>query len=234
MQPTKPSAASVNLQGHPLPQAFYDTDAQALAKNLLGKVICHLVDELWLAASIVESEAYYRGEKASHASLGFTEKRKALFMTPGTIYMYYARGGDSFNLSCRGEGNAVLIKAGVPYPQTRHGRKMLERMQRMNPLPSGRLRTPERLCAGQTLLCRSLGLRVPDWDKRQFDPARLQVRDVGSNPTQVVRTTRLGIPEGRDGHLLYRFVDLRHVRSSTRNPLGRGGALPPRASILSL
>lgn len=225
---------SVNLQGHLLSRSFFNADARTLAKNLLGKVIFHLVDGLWLAASIVETEAYYRKEKASHASLGFTEKRAALFMPPGTIYMYYARGGDSFNLSCRGEGNAVLIKAGVPYMEAPHGRDMLERMRRMNPLPSGRLRTPERLCAGQTLLCRSLGLRVPDWDKRRFDPAKLQLRDVGRNPIRVVRTTRLGIPEGRDGHLPYRFVDLRHVRSSTRNPLGRGGALPPQASMLSL
>lgn len=234
MPPAKNSAPPVHLQGHPLPRSFFDADAQALAKRLLGKVICHLVDGLWLAASIVETEAYYRREKASHASLGFTEKREALFMPPGTIYMYYARGGDSFNLSCRGEGNAVLIKAGLPYLQARDGRKMLERMRCLNPLPSGRLRTPERLCAGQTLLCRSLGLRVPDWDKRQFDQDRLQLRDVESNPTQVLRTTRLGIPEGRDGHLPYRFVDMRHVRSSTRNPLGRGGALPPQASIISL
>ena len=32
-------------------------------------------------------------------------------MPPGTIYIYYARGGDSLNVSCGGDGNAVLIKS---------------------------------------------------------------------------------------------------------------------------
>jgi len=43
-----------------------------------------------LTAQILETEAYYLNDKASHASLGFTEKRKALFMPPGTIYMYFS------------------------------------------------------------------------------------------------------------------------------------------------
>ena len=99
----------------PLPDSFYDRDAQVVARELLGKVIRHHCQGLWLSAMIVETEAYYLREKGSHASLGFTEKRKALFMAPATIYMYYARGGDSLNVSCRGAGNAVLIKAGCPY-----------------------------------------------------------------------------------------------------------------------
>lgn len=223
---------SVNPPGQALAQSFFDGDARTVAKKLLGKALCHLVDGVWLAAVIVETEAYYRREKASHASLGFTEKRRALFMPPGTIYMYYARGGDSFNVSCRGKGNAVLVKAGIPYLEAGHGEWMLERMTRMNPLPSGQMRAPERLCAGQTLLCRALGLRVPEWDARTFDTARLQVRDVGRAPVRIVQTTRLGIPEGRDHHLPYRFVDLRHVRSSSKNPLARGGALPSHARML--
>ena len=221
-------------QGHQLPQSFFDGDARRVAKNLLGKVLCHLVDGMWLAATIVETEAYYRREKSSHASLGFTQKRRALFMTPGTIYMYYARGGDSFNISVRGAGNAVLLKAGFPYLEAGHSHQMLARLQRNNPLPSGRQRSVERLCAGQTLLCRALGLRVPDWDGREFDPDKLQIRDVGQKPGRAIQTTRLGIPAGRDGHLPYRYVDIRHPRSSTVNPFGRGGSLPCHARIIKL
>ena len=224
----------MNIQGHQLPTSFFDSDARGVAKKLLGKVLCHFFDGMWLAATIVETEAYFRREKASHASLGFTEKRRALFMPPGTIYMYYARGGDSFNISVRGAGNAVLLKAGVPYLEASNSRYMLERMQRMNSLPSGRIRGMERLCAGQTLLCRALGLRVPEWDGRNFEKERLQIRDVGQRPPQAIQTRRLGIPEGRDGELPYRYVDLRHVRSSTKTPLGRGGALPPHARIINL
>ena len=93
-----------------LPDSFFDRDAQTLARDLLGKVIRHRQGDLWLAARIIETEAYYLTDKGSHASLGFTEKRKALFLDGGHIYMYYARGGDSLNFSAQGPGNAVLIK----------------------------------------------------------------------------------------------------------------------------
>lgn len=84
-----------------LPDAFFDRDAQILARDLLGKVIRHRVGDLWLSARIIETEAYYCAEKGSHASLGYTEKRKALFLDGGHIYMYYARGGDSLNFRDR-------------------------------------------------------------------------------------------------------------------------------------
>src|SRR5690348_6382481 len=98
-----------------LTQQFFNRDPQVVAQALLGKVLCHKYKGLWLCAEIIETEAYYIHDKGSHASLGYTDKRKALFMPAGTIYMYYARGGDSFNISCKGEGNAVLIKSGFPF-----------------------------------------------------------------------------------------------------------------------
>ena len=201
---------------------FFDRDPQEVAQDLLGKVIAHRPGERWLAAAVVEAEAYYLHEKGSHASLGYTEKRKALFMPPGTIYMYYARGGDSLNVSCRGEGNAVLIKAGRPHVRGHDAEAALTEMRRRNPLPSGQERLPERLCAGQTLLCKALGLRVPDWDQLPLPQARLRFLDLGYRPARIVRTTRLGIPAGRDPHLPYRFVDAAHTCSATQNPLRRG------------
>lgn len=52
---------------------------------------------------------------SGHVSLGFTEQRKALFMPPRTIYMYYARGRDSLNISCQGKRNAALIKSAIVF-----------------------------------------------------------------------------------------------------------------------
>ena len=71
--------------------SFFNRDACLVAQQLLGKIIRRKYLGHWLAARIIETEAYYIEEKASHASLGYTEKRKALFMPAGTIYMYYAR-----------------------------------------------------------------------------------------------------------------------------------------------
>lgn len=206
----------------PLHDSFFDRDAQVLARALLGKIIRHRHQGQWLAVRIIETEAYYLAEKGSHASLGYTEKRRALFMDGGHIYMYYARGGDSLNFSAQGPGNAVLIKSALPWLDQHCAPDALQRMQNNNPAASGKPRPPERLCAGQTLLCRALGLKVPDWDAQRFDPARLFVDDVGERPARIIQTTRLGIPSGRDEHLPYRFIDATHARRCTRNPLRRG------------
>lgn len=220
--PAKPTLSLPWPAARPLPDAFFDRDAQLVARELLGKVIRHRVGVLWLSARIIETEAYYLVDKGSHASLGYTEKRKALFEGGGHIYMYYARGGDSLNFSAHGPGNAVLIKSGHPWIDAISGPESLAAMQRNNPDSLGQPRPAERLCAGQTLLCKALGLKVPDWDARRFDPTRLFVDDVGERPGHIVQCARLGIPQGRDEHLPYRFVDAAYARHCTRNPLRRG------------
>ena len=77
--PAEPTLSLPWPGARPLPAAFFDRDAQLLARELLGKVIRHRVGEQWLSARIIETEAYYLVDKGSHASLGYTEKRKALF-----------------------------------------------------------------------------------------------------------------------------------------------------------
>ncbi len=216
--PSLPTAIAASA----LPDSFFDRDAQLLARELLGKVIRHRVADVWLSARIIETEAYYVAEKGSHASLGYTEKRKALFLDGGHIYMYYARGGDSLNFSAHGPGNAVLIKSAYPWVDEISGAASLAQMLLNNPNADGSPRSTQKLCAGQTLLCKALGLKVPTWDAKRFDPQLLYVEDVGQVPTAIIQTTRLGIPSGRDEHLMYRFVDAGYAPFCTRNPLRRG------------
>ncbi|WP_051057390.1 DNA-3-methyladenine glycosylase [Herbaspirillum huttiense] len=219
----KTSSGPILADGfHPLPPAFFDQDSPALARSLIGKVLRRRWQGLWLSARIIETEAYRLDDKGSHASLGYTHKRRALFMEGGTIYMYYARGADSFNISAKGAGNAVLIKSAYPWLDAQSGPDALALMQKLNPAAGGSARPIERLCAGQTLLCRALALKVPDWDGRSFDPEVLFVDDVGADPALLIQTTRLGIPPGRDEHLPYRFVDPAYASHCTRNPLRRG------------
>ncbi len=203
-----------------LTNSFFDRDACTVARGLLGKVIHHKSNDIWLSAQIIETEAYYKVEKGSHASLGYSTSRKALFMPSGTIYMYYARGGDSLNFSCKGAGNAVLIKSGVPYLGDQINQQMIEEMQKNNPVKnSGRIRGPKRLCSGQTLLCKSLNLKVPDWNQKTLQKDKLFIENVGQTPSKIVISKRLGIPPGRDDNLLYRFIDFDNIRYCTKNPL---------------
>ena len=197
----------------------FSRDASELAEFLLGKVLRVKYRRSWLSAQIIEAEAYYRHEKASHSSLGFTEKRRAMFMPAGTIYMYYSRGGDSLNISSDGSGDAVLIKSAVPYVDKQSPASSIKVMQALNPDRSGQARDVQRLCRGQTLLCRALNLKVSVWDQQQFSANKFYIEDVGIRPARIIKTPRLGIPDGRDGHLLLRFIDFDHAADCTRNPL---------------
>ena len=175
---------------------------------------------MWLTAQIIETEAYYLKDKASHASLGYTKKRKALFMPPGTIYMYFSRGADSLNISCKGKGNTVLIKSGFPIKTNSNFDIMIKIMQNLNPLINkAGFRKIEKLCSGQTLLCKSLNLKVKDWDKKQFNLTRFFISDQNDNPGKIISTRRLGITKGRDEHLFYRFIDFRLSKYCSKNPL---------------
>lgn len=205
---------------------FFSQLPLKLAPALLGKVLRHRVyDEaacefVWLSAMIIETEAYYLMDKGSHSSLGYTEKRKAMFMPAGTIYMYYARGRDSLNFSASGTGNAVLIKSGYPYFDALSPRSTLPVMQRLNPAKKD-VRPLKNLCNGQTLLCRSLGLKVTDWNQAQLTRDSFYLDDVGYTPQKIIQCRRLGISPFRDADLPYRFVDQQFAPFCTSNPMTR-------------
>lgn len=194
---------------------FFQHDACEVAMGLLGKVIRRYVQGHWLAAQIIETEAYYKTEKASHSSLGYTHGRRAMFMPAGTIYMYHARGHPSLNISVGGEGDAVLVKSAYPYEDGMTDANMIAFMQQAYEDQ----RPPARLCRGQTLLCRSLRLTVAEWNAGQFCKDALYIDDVGIFPGRIIQASRLGIPAGRDTHLPYRFIDYDYARFCTKNPL---------------
>ncbi len=202
-----------------IPSNFFNRDAALIAQELLGKILRHRYKDRWLSIRIIETEAYYTCEKASHSSLGPSPSRMALFGPPGTIYMYYARGGDSLNFSCKGNGDAVIIKSAIPYFDKKSpSSRCLPVMQKLNPLKEQN-RSPKRLCNGQTLLCKSLGLKVPNWNNKQLTKGLLELEDANFIVTNIIQCRRLGIPKGRDEHLMLRFIDHSYVKHCTKNPL---------------
>lgn len=200
---------------------FFSHDPCDVAQALIGKIIRRKYKNQWLAARIIETEAYYLTDKASHSSLGYTHKRKAMFMPQGTIYMYYARGHDSLNISCGNEGDAVLIKSAFPFIDKTSPEKNIKIMQLLNPAKDGSSRPIRKLCAGQTLLCKSLNLKVSEWDQQQFNKNSFYIEDNNIKPDKIIQTTRLGIHQNRDAHLHYRFIDFEFAKYCTSNPLTR-------------
>lgn len=106
------------LSQNKLNHSFYDVPCETLAKSLIGKVLVRsLANGLTLKGRIVETECYLGGEdKASHSYNGkVTPRNKPMYMLPGTTYVYFTYGMYfCFNISSRGDGAAVLLRAVDP------------------------------------------------------------------------------------------------------------------------
>ena len=82
------------------------------------------------------------------------------------------------------------------------------------------------MCSGQTLICKSLELIVPNWDQKSFRKGVLELVDPLDFPQEIIQTTRLGIPKERDENLMLRYIDAGYLKSCTRNPLSVSQAIP--------
>lgn len=91
-----------------LTREFYSKPSVELSKNLLGKVLVRRLShgEI-LKGTIVETEAY-PGTNVDEASASFngkvTDSNQAMFMDPGTAYVYLTYGMyHCFNISSAGD-----------------------------------------------------------------------------------------------------------------------------------
>ena len=151
----------------------------AVARRLLGCVLCHRVGDTLLCGRIVEVEAYAR-DPASHAANGKRTPRNAVMFGPaGVAYIYFTYGmHHCFNVVTETEGRpaAVLVRGldGIAH------------------------------AAGPGLVCRALQLSLRDNGRDLvrdpdfwIEPGRRRRGEL------VVQTTRIGIVKGAE--LRWRF-----------------------------
>ena len=102
----------------PLDRAFFGRDPRRVARELLGKVLVRQDRNVYLAARIVEVEAYLgENDPAAHSAAGNTLRNAVLFGPPGFAYVYFIYGNHyCLNVSCQREGKAgcVLFRALEP------------------------------------------------------------------------------------------------------------------------
>jgi DNA-3-methyladenine glycosylase len=123
-----------------------------VAPDLLGKLI--VVDRGGpVVARITETEAYVRGDPASHSFGGVTARNQVMFGPPGRLYVYLSYGIHvcaNVVTGVEGDGQAVLLRAAVPVTgldivrERRHGRP------------------DHRLADGPGKLCAALGIMLGD------------------------------------------------------------------------
>ncbi|CAM4344224.1 unnamed protein product [Leuciscus chuanchicus] len=142
-----------------LSDSFFHQSCVDLAKAFLGKVLVRkLTDGTELRARVVETEAYLGGEdKASHSAGGKrTERNTAMFMKPGTIYVYPIYGIYlCMNISSQGEGAAVLLRSLEPLS----GHDVMRGLRAAKRKAGAKTLKDKELCNGPSKLCQALDVQ---------------------------------------------------------------------------
>lgn len=101
-----------------LSRSFYDRDTILVAKELLGKYLVHVANDIERVGKIVEVEAYLGPhDLAAHSSKGLTKRTQVMFGPPGHAYVYLIYGMYyCVNAVTEREGHAsaVLLRALEP------------------------------------------------------------------------------------------------------------------------
>eukprot|EP00058_Branchiostoma_floridae_P021615 XP_002607105.1 hypothetical protein BRAFLDRAFT_68101 [Branchiostoma floridae] len=162
-----------------------------VAKDLLGGVPEHV----WaVSGMIVETEAYCgKDDKASHSSGSKkTERNAAMFMKPGTAYVYIIYGMyHCFNISSQGEGAAVLIRA--VQPLTGVEQMKVQRGKRRGDKGAG-LKI-EQLGNGPSKLCQALHIDKNTVNQQDLTTCPFVWLEPGEDVTDsdIIHSTRIGI-----------------------------------------
>jgi len=100
-----------------LPRAFYSRNTKIVARRLLGKYLIRKIGRRKLIGKIVETEAYFQDDPASHSFKGKTDRSAPMFEDPGHAYVYFIYGNHyCLNAVTEkfGRAGAVLIRALEP------------------------------------------------------------------------------------------------------------------------
>jgi DNA-3-methyladenine glycosylase len=189
----------------PLPDSFYLAKADIVARALLGCYLVHASHDGCTVGRIVETEAYFNDDPASHAFRGETPRNRAMFGQGGTAYVYRSYGVHwCFNVvvGSAGDGTAVLIRALEPV----FGETVMMQRRGLNDV--------RELMRGPGKLTTAMGIDVNHNTTTLLRPPLFI--SLGSWVGDVVVTPRIGISRGEELLLRFYLKDNRFVSGSRR------------------
>lgn len=180
---------------------FLNNDVVALARDLLGKVLCTQIKGKFTTGIICETEAYEGiTDKASHAYGGRrTQRTETLYSKGGISYVYLCYGiHHLFNVVSNEENipHAVLIRGIVPLEGKEHilARRKLKKFQKNS-------------CIGPGKVSQALGITTQhNGLSLQEDNIWLEDRNLIPSTNKIISSKRIGIDYAEeDAELLYRY-----------------------------
>ena len=171
-----------------LPLSFYREETVAVARNLLGCILWRRTEQRFLAARLVEVEAYLgANDTASHARNGLRSARnESMYRAGGCAYVYFTYGMHwCINVVCAEEGTAeaVLLRGAQPLSG-------IDRMKALRP----KAKREYDLMNGPGKLCAALGIdRALDGAPFQGPDLYLTRGDVPVAPDDIAVSARIGV-----------------------------------------
>lgn len=147
-----------------------------------------------LSGVIVETESYLGGEdKASHSYNGKrTDRIKAMYMAPGTAYVYNIYGVYTcINISSQGDGAAVLIRSLEPS----EGEDLMRKARSVKKSDKSKELKREQLCNGPSKLTQALGVTKANGDQVDLttSPCIWVEKGTPNDKNDIVTCKRIGI-----------------------------------------
>jgi DNA-3-methyladenine glycosylase len=196
-----------------LSRSFYDRDALAVARDLIGCIFVHDHPAGAVGVRLVEVEAY-RGDQdpGSHGYRGETQRTRTMFGPPGRLYVYFTYGMHwCANVVCGAPGvcEAVLLRAGEPVFGIEYMRPRRPRITDDRLLASGPARLAEAMGIDRTHDGASLLRGGRLWIAQDAVTDEFRAREIA-------QTARVGLAAGRGENIPWRFVVPGHPYASRR------------------
>jgi len=196
--------------GRILPESFYARPTLTVARDLLGKLLITRSRGVVTGGRIVETEAYFAGDPASHSTRR-TERSEVMYGRPGVAYVYFIYGNhEMLNFVTEGEEKpgAVLIRGLEPVI----GVETMRRRRR----PGAR----QQISNGPGRLCNALGIRMSH-NRASLQGPAIAVFDDDFTYERIACSPRVGITKAQDR--CWRFFVKGHpdVSRTKQNGLAR-------------